>query len=169
MNSGNTITDINHRANINHGGRYTKLLKTILLRPTWRNDHLDIDILTGNLLDVETGDTPEDLCRVLITDYGNSDKIEDVEYSLWTPDTWQRLDYRGNVIETEPNPYGILPFLPVFDSPPISNNFWLPGGDDLISQQEAVNIKLVDLLHLLHWQSFGVGFIKGSDKFLRLC
>jgi hypothetical protein len=149
---------------LKQASRYAKLLKSILIKVVWRNEHPDFDILTGNLLDVETGDTPEDLKRVLITDYGNSDKIEDVEYSLWSAESWQRLDYRGNVIESEPNPYHVLPFLSVFDYPPIGNSFWLPGGDDLISQQEAINIKLVDLLHLLHWQSFGVGYIKGSSQ-----
>jgi hypothetical protein len=143
--------------------RYTKLLKTILLRPVWRGNRLDLDILTGNILDVETGDTPEELLQVLITDFGNSDKLEEVQYSLWTPETWTRMDYRGREIESADNPYGILPFLPVFDYPPPSSSFFLPGGDDLVSLQEAVNLKIVDLLYLLSTQSFGVGFIKGSS------
>jgi len=32
--------------------RYVKLLKTILLRPTWRNEKIELDIYTGNLLDI---------------------------------------------------------------------------------------------------------------------
>ena len=143
--------------------RYAKLLKTILLRPVWRNERLDLDILTGNILDVETGETPEILSKVLVTDFGTSDKIEEVEYSYWTPETWQRLDYRGQVKEEAPNPYGVLPFLSIFDYPPPSSSFWLPGGDDLVSLQEAVNLKLTDLLYLLSTQSFGVGFIKGGQ------
>jgi hypothetical protein len=143
--------------------RYAKLLKTILLRPVWRSDRLDLDILTGNILDVETGETPEILSKVLVTDFGVSDKIEEVEYSYWTPETWQRLDYRGQVKEEAANPYGILPFLSVFDYPPPSSSFWLPGGDDLVSLQEAVNLKLTDLLYLLSTQSFGVGYIKGGQ------
>jgi hypothetical protein len=143
--------------------RYAKLLKTILLRPVWRNERLDLDILTGNILDVETGETPEILSKVLVTDFGTSDKIEEVEYSYWTPETWQRLDYRGQVKEEAANPYGVLPFLAVFDYPPPSSSFWLPGGDDLVSLQEAVNLKLTDLLYLLSTQSFGVGYIKGGQ------
>jgi len=143
--------------------RYAKLLKTILLRPVWRNERLDLDILTGNILDVETGESPEILSKVLVTDFGTSDKIEEVEYSYWTPETWERLNYRGQTIEEAANPYGVLPFLSVFDYPPPSSNFWLPGGDDLISMQEAVNLKLTDLLYLLSTQSFGVGYIKGGQ------
>ena len=143
--------------------RYTKLLKTILLRPVWRNNAIDLDILTGNLLDVSCGESPEVLEQVLVTDFGTSDKIEDIEYSLWTPETFTRLDYRGHAIEEQKNPYKILPFLPVFDYPPASSSFWLPGGQDLMSLQEAINIKLTDLLYLIQQQSFGVGFIKGSQ------
>lgn len=143
--------------------RYTKLLKTILIRPVWRNEKIDIDLITGNLLDVKTGNTPEQLEAVLITDYGTSEKIENVIYSLWTPEAWSRLDYRGNVIEQEGNPYQILPFVPLFDFPPPSSGFWLPGGEDLISLAEIVNLKLTDLSHLISMQSFGVGYIKGSQ------
>jgi hypothetical protein len=148
---------------LKQASRYAKLLKTILLRPVWRNERLDLDILTGNILDVETGESPEILAKVLVTDFGVSDKIEEVEYSLWTAETWQRLDYRGQVKEEAANPYGVLPFLAIFDYPPPSSLFWLPGGDDLISLQEAVNLKLTDLLYLLSTQSFGVGFIKGGQ------
>jgi len=142
--------------------RYTKLLKTILLRPIWRNGKLDIDILTGNILDVDTGDSPEELTKVLITDYGNSNKIEEVEYSLWTPEEYQRLDYQGYVIDEQENPYGVLPFLPVWDYPPTGSEFWLSGGDDLISLQEMINLKLTDLCYLIRQQSFGVGWIKSG-------
>ena len=148
---------------LKQASRYTKLLKTVLLRPVWRNNKLDIDILTGNILDVVTGDSPELLEKVLITNYPNTDKIEDISYSLWTPESWSKLDYRGQVIEQEANPYKVLPFLPVFDYPPPASSFWLPGLDDLISLQEAINIKLTDLIYLIQHQSFGVGYIKGSQ------
>ena len=141
--------------------RLLKLLKTICIRPVWRNGRMDIDLLTGNILDVETGDTPEDLKKVLITDYGQSNRVQEIEYSLWTAEEFRRLDYRGNEIKSEPNPYGVLPFLPVFDYAPTGSDFWLPGGEDLIQLQEAINLKLTDLLYLLSTQSFGVGWIKG--------
>lgn len=141
--------------------RLVKLLKTILIRPVWRNGKIDLDILTGDIVDVETGDTPEDLIKVLVTNYGNSNKIDDVTYSYWTKDLYQKLDHRGNILEESKNPYGVIPFIPIWDYSPHSD-FWLPGGDDLISLQEAVNNKLVDLLHLMRFQSFGVGWIKGT-------
>jgi len=143
--------------------RLTKLLGTILIRPVWRKDTIALDILTGNILDVVTGDSPEQLEKVFITDYGNSDKIEDIEYSLWTVETFKRLDYRGHVLEEHPNPYKILPFLSVFEYPPPGSNCWLSSFESLISIQEAINIKLTDLLYLIQQQSFGVGYLKGAE------
>lgn len=151
-------------AKVKQASRYCKLLGNLLVRPVWRNNAIALDILTGNILDVEVGDSPEQLVKVMITDYGNTDKIEDIQYSLWTAETWQRLDYRGNPIQEEPNPYNpILPFVPVFDYPPPSSSFWIENNQDLISIQEAVNLKITDLLYLITQQSFGVGYIKGSE------
>jgi len=147
---------------LKQASRYTKLLKTILIKVVWRNDRLDVDILTGNLLDVQTGQSPEQLERVLITDYGQSEKPEDVEYSLWSADTFQRLNWQGNVIDEQENPYQVLPFIPVFDYMPPSSAFWLPGGSDIISLQEALNVKLCDLVYLLQQSSYGIGWIKSS-------
>jgi hypothetical protein len=143
--------------------RYVKLLKTILLRPVWRYGRIDIDILTGDILDVETGETPEDLKSVMITHFPENGKIEEIEYSLWTASTVKRLDYRGNVISSDINPYQILPFVPVFDYPPCGA-FWLEGGDDIISAQEAINQALTDLLYVVRLQGFGQSIIKGAGN-----
>ena len=146
---------------LKQASRFAKLLKSLLIRVAWRKDAIALDLVTGNLLDVVTGETPDDLQEVLITDYGDSGKIEDIEYSHWTPERFERLDYRGQVIFSEDNPYQILPFIPVFDSLPVGSDFWLPGGEDLDLAQSAINTKLTDLLHVLLHQSFGVGWVKG--------
>ena len=146
---------------LKQASRLTKLCKTILLRPVWRNGRLAIDVLTGNVLDVEIGDSPEDLRAVLVTHYGPNDRVEEITYSLWTPETFQRLDYRGRVLEEEPNPYGVLPFIPCWDSLP-SEGFWLDGGGDLVNLQESINQALTALLYTCQMQGFGVGFVKGS-------
>lgn len=52
--------------------RYVKLLKTVLIRPVWRGERLDLDIITPELIDVFCGDTPEDLQKVIVTHYGQS-------------------------------------------------------------------------------------------------
>lgn len=83
-------------------------------------------------------------------------------YSLWSADSFQRLDWRGNVIESQDNPYKALPFVACWDSLPI-DDFWVKGGGDLISAQDAVNEKLTDLMYIIRQQGFGVGYIKSGN------
>ncbi|MFH2125543.1 MAG: phage portal protein, partial [Pseudomonadota bacterium] len=96
----------------------------------------------------------------LITHYGTSARVEEISYSLWTADEFKRIDYRGNALHSEPNIYRVIPFLPVWDRLP-TDSFWCAGGDDLIALQEAINLKLTDLMYTLEHQAFGVGWISG--------
>ncbi len=141
--------------------RYVKLLKTVMLRPVWRNGKMDLDILTPDILDVQTGQSPEDVLSVAVTHYGPSERLDDVTFSVWTPEAWRKLNYQGREIESGANPYGLIPFVPAWDRTPIGSDFWLDGGDDVLSVQEAINERLVDLLHVIRFQAFGVGYIKG--------
>jgi hypothetical protein len=59
----------------------------------------------------------------------------------------------------EENPYRVIPFVPIWDRCP-TTDFWLSGGDDLISSQEGINEKLTDLLYIIRMQGFGVGWVK---------
>lgn len=147
---------------LRQASRYTKLLNNCMLKVVWRGGKMDLDVLTGNVLDVLCGDTPEILEQVLITDYPTSGLLEDLEFSWWTADTWKRVDHQGATIESQSNPYKRLPFASIFDRPPASD-YWLEGREDLFSLQLAINVKLTDLLHLIQMQSFGVGYITNSS------
>lgn len=139
-----------------------KLLKTVLIRPVWRNGRLDLDILPPHLVDVETGDSPKELREVLVTIYPESGREEEITFRHWTPARIVTLDWRGKEIAEEPNPYGILPFIPLWDGRPL-DTFWLQGGDDLMAIQEALNLELTELLHTLRLQGFGIPWVKGGD------
>lgn len=142
--------------------RYVKLLKTIMLRPVWRRGKLEIDILTPDVLDVGTGETPEQLEWIVITHHPESGRNEEIEYSLWTADAVRRLNYRGQEIGNEPNPYGVLPFVPLWDRVP-TTDFWVSGGDDLINAQEVIYEQLTNLGYTMKFQSFGVMVLKGQS------
>lgn len=144
--------------------RYTKLLKTVLLRPVWRNGRLDIDLLTPDVLDVVTGDSPRDLEEVIITRYSEDGRPENTTYSHWTKDKVELLDANGNIIHSEWNVYKILPFVPLWDRVPTGSDFFLEGSDDLIVIQDAINEKLTDLLYTVKMQSFGVGWLRNGEN-----
>lgn len=142
--------------------RFSKLLGTCLLKVVFRNGRIALDLITGDICDVETGASPEDLKSITITYYPESGKQQEVTYSKWTPERVYRLDYQKNVISSVANPYQILPFIPVWDSFPISD-FWIEKGDSLLAVQEAVNEKLTDLIYILRLQGFSVPVSKGSN------
>lgn len=141
--------------------RYSKLLGTVLLRPVWRNGKMDLDVLTPDVLDVLCGDTVEQLEAVTITHAARTGRRDEVERTVWTAETVERLDYRGGVITSEENPYKILPFVPVFSTTPTAD-FWQAGAADLVLVQDAINARLSDLFYVLRFQSFGVGWTRGG-------
>ena len=140
--------------------RLSKLLGVVLLRPVFRNGRMDVDILTPDILDVSTGDTPEAIESVLITRYPTSGKFDEITYSLWTADSIKTLDYRGACTQEEENPYRVLPFVAVWAQLP-QDTFWTAGAEDLVVLQEAFNEKVTDLLYVLRMQGFGIGYVKG--------
>ena len=142
--------------------RLSKLLGTVLARPIWRGGRMEMDILPPDILDVTWGDTPADLQEVVVTVNDPDGNASAVTYSRWTAEIYQKLDYRGQVIESEPNPYGRLPFVPIWSQPPL-DNFWLTGAADLIMAQDAINTILTCLLHTLRFQSFSLLYTKGAN------
>jgi hypothetical protein len=141
--------------------RLSKLLGTILARPVWRNNKMELDLLPPDILDVTWGDTPHDLTEVCITRNDPAGQSTEVTFSRWTAQTFQRLDYRGQILEEYENPYARLPFIPIWSEPPL-DSFWLPGANDLVMCQDAINQILSDLLYTLRLQSSSVFYIKGG-------
>lgn len=141
--------------------RLSKLLGTILLRPVWRNGQMDLDVLTPDVLDVQTGDTPEDLRSVLVTHYAPDGDINAISFSLWTPELVRTLDAMGRVKSEEPNPYGILPFVPCWANP-VSDYFWQRGARDLIMAQDGINRLLTLIGYVIDFQGFSLCYVKGD-------
>ncbi|MBG0789852.1 MAG: hypothetical protein H0S80_05065 [Desulfovibrionaceae bacterium] len=140
--------------------RLVKLLKTVMVRPVWRNGRLDLDVLTPDLLDVETGNCPEDVKSVMVTHYVPEKK--EVWYERVTPSTMKTLDYRGRVLSEQRNPYGVIPFIPMWDEPPV-DQFFIESGDDLIVAQDALNVLLTSLVYTNEMQGYAVGYVKSDN------
>lgn len=142
--------------------RLTKLLKTTVLQVGWMNDQLTLSVVSPSILDV-VYDDPQNPTRVIVTHRSANEK--DVTYSDWTRRTYTRRDYRGNPIKVDGNPhrlnpYGLLPFVYLFDSLP-DDQFFIPGGDDLIESQEAINVALSNLWRAVELQAHGQAWASG--------
>lgn len=141
--------------------RLSKLCGCVFLKIIWRFGEIDIDIITPDICSVETGKSPRDIRSVVISYYPADGRVSELTHVRWTPGSIQTLDYNGNVTSTDANPYGFLPFVPIWSELPISD-FWPYPGDSLVSTQEAINEKLTDLVYILRLQGFSIPVIKGA-------
>jgi hypothetical protein len=147
---------------LKRASRLTKLFKTTALQVGFANEGPTLNIVTPNILDVVYSD-PQNPAEYIVTH--SATKQEHVTYSHWTANNYQRLDYRGQPAPNENNPqgvnpYGVLPFVPLFDSLP-DDQFFIPGGDDLIEAQEAVNVALSNLWRSVELQAHGQPWASG--------
>lgn len=145
--------------------KLTKLCKSSLLQVGWdeATGAPTLNVITPNILDVVHAGNPEHPSRVIITHA--ADRAEDVSYSDWTATGFRRLNYRGapRRIDGNPNginPYGVLPFVPLFDRLP-DDEFFLSGGRDLIEGQDAVNVALANLWRSVELQAHGQAWASG--------
>lgn len=155
--------DANIDAVMKRASKLTKLHKTTALQVVWTESHgLQVRVLTPNNLDAEWDD-PEHPTRMVVT-HAAADPANTV-YADWTPTTFRRRNANGHPIVTPGNvgginPYGVLPFVPLFDRLPDAD-FFLHGGDDLIGAQKALNVGLTNLWRAVELQSHGQAVAKG--------
>jgi hypothetical protein len=160
---------MNADAMLKRASRYTKLLKTTALRVAWVNNVPTLYLHTPAILDVEAAD-PERPSRIIVTN--TSTRPEDVTYADWTATTFNLRDARGYAVRSHDNPdnvnpYGVLPFVPLFDALPDAD-FFLPGGNDLIECQQAVNVALSNLWRSVELQAHGQAYAVGVSATTRL-
>lgn len=142
--------------------KLTKLLKTTALHVRHGDHGLQVNVLTPHILDA-VYDDPDHPTRMIVT-HAASDPAR-TTYSDWSATYFRRRDAQGRPIAlpgnvASVNPYGVLPFVPLFDRLPDSE-FFLPGGDDLIGSQKALNVGLVNLFRSIELQAHGQAVAKG--------
>ena len=150
--------------------RLTNLLEVLLFKPTWRNGFIEYDIIR----DYEPifGDDP--LTPIAITyPLSVKDNVMDTTPELWAYwDDENHYTYEkttGKLITTEDNPemtnpYQILPFVECYrDGKPEASYLDTDASNGLIATNEMVNVAEFNKAANLQFQSFGFGFISGSN------
>lgn len=155
--------DANIDVILKKASRMAKLHKTATMQVGWNNG-LSLAVLTPSILDAIYSD-PEDPTRLIITHRGAREV--DTEYSDWTASSYTRRDYQGRAIalpgnKSNSNPYGLLPFIGLFDTLP-DDQFFIPGGDDLLEAQEAINVALSNLWRSVELQAHGQAWATGIN------
>lgn len=174
--------------------KLSKLCKTVLVRPVWREEKIEFDLFTPNMFDViQDPSNPTKAIGIVYSnqvDLVNSKKINDADtainqdpfalpntiFYVWTKENHFSFTYTLNpknevvieILKNENNedninPYGRLPFVCIYDGVPL-DNFFIEGGQDLITCNEINNVKLVEKNHLTKMQSFSLLVRKGADN-----
>lgn len=147
--------------------RIVKLLKSAALQVLWTANGPALTLIPPHRLDV-IADDPANPLRIIVTHKaataGAFAEAETV-YDDWSSSENFRRDYGGRKLRDPANadgrnPYGILPFVPLFDEAP-DDSFFPLGGDDLIDAQLAVNVALVNLWRAIELQSHGQAWASG--------
>ncbi len=148
---------------LKQANRLSKLLGFVLVRPVYRNNRIQLDIITSDLVDLVTGDSPEDIQQIDIAYYPQPNKQEELEYRRWTADSIQRLNHKKEIISSADNPYRIIPYVPVWAELPLDTPY-VGSGDSLISVQELINQKIFELGYTLSLQGFSIPYATNTSQ-----
>ena len=150
--------------------RMCNLLECILIKPTWRNERLEYDLIR----DWEPLFNSDPLNPYAIT-YPLQVRSSVMDT---TPELWAYWDSEHHFVyekgtgkkiiqEDNPemvNPYSMLPFVKCYrDGKPEASYFDTDASPDLIATNEAVNVAEYNKNANIMFQSFGFGFITGSN------
>lgn len=174
--------------------KLSKLCKTVLVRPVWRDEKIEFDIYTPNMFDViQDPANPTKALAIIYcnqVDYeiskqiNNDDKrinqdpftLPNTIYYVWTKEKHFGFTYTMSPanevkVELEKNDGNLDNVNPYGELPFVCiydgiplDNFFIEGGDDLINANEINNVKLVEKNHLTKMQSFSIPVRKGADN-----
>ena len=150
--------------------RLCNLLECILIKPTWRNERMEYDIIRD--WEPMFGDDPLNPYAITYPLQVRSTVMD------LTAELWAYWDYEHHFIyekgtgkkivqednQEMTNPYSILPFVKCYrDGQPEASYFDTDACPDLIATNEAVNVAEFNKIANIMFQSFGFGFITGSN------
>ena len=146
------------------------LLEFVLIKPTWRSEKLEYDIIR----DWEAMFFDDDPLNPSAITYPLQVRSSVLDT---TPELWAYWDEANHFIYEKGtgkkiisdenqemiNPYGILPFIECYrNGKPESSYFDTDASPDLVATNEAVNVAEYNKNANIMFQSFGFGYVTGS-------
>ena len=148
------------------------LLEVVLIKPTWRNDKIEYDIIRD--WEVMYNDSDDPLTPSAIT-YPLSVRSSVLDttpelFAYWDEENhfiYEKGTGKKIVDPDNPemiNPYSMLPFVECYSNgKPESSYFDTDASLDLIATNEACNVAEFNKNANIMFQSFGFGYITGSN------
>ena len=147
------------------------LLECILIKPTWRNERIEYDIIRDwePRFDDDDPLNPSAITYPLSVRSSVLDTTPEL-WAYWDADNhfiWEKGTGKKLVLEENPemiNPYSMLPFVECYrDGKPEASYFDTDASPDLISTNEQLNQTAFNMNANNQYQSFGYGYITGSN------
>ena len=171
--SNETTPDFFHQKDfkLQRAEKLCNLLECILLKPTWRNERIEYDIIRDwePLFYDDDPLNPSAITYPLQVRSSVTDLTEEL-WAYW--DMEHHFIYEkgtGKKMATEDNPemvnpYSMLPFVSCYrDGKPEASYFDTDASPDLIATNETINIAEFNKSANIMFQSFGFGYITGSN------
>ena len=165
-------------ARLKHVNRMATLLGTVGTQAAWRNDRVELDVITPDVANVVQ--SPEDVTRaaavIIEQAFPDSVVVEDATnpyasekfFIVWTDAEHMVYNAQGRELPELANaeginPYGIIPIAWARESEP-QGRFWNECAYDLINAQDGLAVKLTSLNQLVKMQAFSLPVLKSSEK-----
>ena len=170
--SADYVPDLLHQKDMKmqRAEKLTNLLEVILMKVCWRGNRIEYDIIRD--WEPMFGDDPINPTAITYPVQVRSSVMDttpeiwaywdDENYFQYEKTTGKKLVVEGN--EGMINPYGIMPFAECYkDGKPESSYFDTDASLDLIATNEAANVAEFNKNANIMFQSFGFGFINGTN------
>ena len=156
--------------------RMANLLELILIKPCWRNERMEYDIITD--FEPSFGDDPLEPIY-FVYPLARRSEVMDNEPDLWAywSDTEHFIFNKNDNDKKVPNdwddvnPYGTMPLIPVFrDGKPETAYMDTDASIDLIQSNLAINVASTTAMANVLFQSFGFMYVSGEvdNKYLEV-
>ena len=144
-----------------HSERMTRLLGTIANRVFWDGERFDYRPIY--YFEAYFGDDPfkpEAIIYPLLNKTSDLSNTMGLQWGYWDAKKYAVLNEDGKVLEEQPNPYGILPFVFTHREDQI-DSFFVEGASDIVNCNEQVNIGLTEMNLGMRFNMFGQPWVRG--------
>ena len=165
------ITDLFSGKNfkLQRAERFTNLLDSILVKPTWRDGMIEYDIIHD--FEPSFGDDPMKPTSFTYPLSARSEVLDTKPelWAYWDLDNTFIYDKNGKIIDDPNNPehinfYGILPFVECWrEGKPEYAYLDTEPANDLVDTNHVINVAETNKNANIHFQSFGYLYANGSQ------
>ena len=138
-----------------HSERMTRLLGTIANRVYWMDGKFDYrPIYYFEAYFDENPFMPSAIIYPLLNNTSDLSDATNLQWEYWDNEKYGIMNEDGEMMDEQPNPYGIIPFAFTHREDQV-DSFFVEGASDVVSCNEQVNIALTEMNLGMRFNMFG--------------